>query len=649
MYKMKNNIIGLRTHREDTRMDLRSDSRKFVIFQLVTVAFILTAGVLYAKDLPATKTAEQEILEQKETQEDVVQTQLLVVPADVEAAIKKLPEDTTPRFTIHEIVLNGNTLFTREELLGKIPAVFNASPSGQVESEMLYDLRPLQAVLSQPGTSQEVSARSIQGLTQYILSIYQKKNYAGIYVYVPSAAFESGQDLEQGVLPIRILEAPVTKISSSYFDVNNQPAERTYLNVNALEGWSPIKQDQVANRKRLDDYLNLLNKNPDRYVSAVVSQGPEENTLAVNYNVYEANPWHYFAQVDNSGTNNVQWKPRFGLINTNLLGFDDKLIAIYQVPLESSWDEEYSIYGSYDFPVLGPKLRLNLYAAYNQFDISAGQDSFLGYGSYYGGRLRYNVFQKNGWFFDVLGGLSYIESKVTPELANLLEFSSILTTNIHLFLWDWGVEMSKTDDMTDTTFAYSQTGTISTSNRNEMNTARPGVYTHFNLYTVTARHSRYLDRSKIQRLTGSFQWITSDGRLPAAKMTSFGGMYTVRGYDEYEITADGGILTSLQYEYDLVRKSQVEMYGEPTVSNADRKPFLKKLAPLGFVDYGLAKIKDPIAPEQRDQELCSIGGGIITELGENFTGTVYYGYPLIHTDDTRTGKGRLNVGLLLRW
>ena len=62
--------------------------------------------------------------------------------------------------------------------------------------------------------------------------------------------------------------------------------------------------------------------------------------------------------------------PVFGLINTNLLGFDDKLTAIYQVPLESGWDDEYAIYGSYDFPIWGPKLRLNLYAGYNEFNIS---------------------------------------------------------------------------------------------------------------------------------------------------------------------------------------------------------------------------------------------------------------------------------------
>ena len=122
-------------------------------------------------------------------------------------------------------------------------------------------------------------------------------------------------------------------------------------------------------------------------------------------------------------------------------------------------------------------------------------------------------------------------------------------------------------------------------------------------------------------------------------------MYTIRGYDESEIVADGGLIASLQYEYDLVRKGQVDLLGQE-VDEKERKPFLKKLAPLCFLDYGQARIKDPIKAngETTDQELCSVGGGLIAELGDNFTGTVYYGYPLIPTEDTRSGKGRLHAG-----
>ena len=41
-------------------------------------------------------------------------------------------------------------------------------------------------------------------------------------------------------------------------------------------------------------------------------------------------------------------------------------------------------------------------------------------------------------------------------------------------------------------------------------------------------------------------------------MTTFGGLYTVRGYQESEIVADGGIIASVQYEYDIVKAIEKE-------------------------------------------------------------------------------------------
>ena len=629
-------------------MDRKSTAMQKSGLLLLTAFLTLTSALtLAATKLPVSKTTDQDILEQKkEAQKDAVEIEGDLMPASVQAAIDNLPEDTTPRYDISNIALSGNTLFSNEQLLSDIPAVYNASKDGSVESAFLYDLRPLQQVVAAAGISQSVSARTIQGFTQYVLSIYQKKNYAGIYVYVPAEAFEAGKELEQGILPIRVLEAPVTKISSSYSDVQNQPVEQGYLSQSLLEGWSPIEEGEVANRKALDDYLNLLNLNPDRYVGAMVSKGDEPETLAVTYNVYEAKPDHYFVQLDNSGTKDIQWKPRFGYINTNLLGFDDKLTAIYQVPVDSQWDEEYALYGAYDFPILGPRLRLNLYAGYNEFDIADAGINFLGRGQFYGGTLRYNMFQKNDWFFDATGSLRYEESKVTPSLA-------FFASNLHILTWGYGFQIYRSNDMSDTSFGFDQVISLDGSHEANFDFARydyiDGSDGDFNIYTTTARHSQYLDTNKIQRVSGSFKWVTSDERLAPVKMTSFGGMYTVRGYDEYEITADGGILASVQYEYDVIRKSMTELFGEEATEE-DRKPFLRKLAPLLFVDYGLAKTEDAIKPaEDDDIELCSWGGGLITELGENFSGTVYYGYPLIATDNTHTGKGRVHVGLLFRW
>lgn len=595
--------------------------------------------------MPQSKTEEQLSLEEMEAMAPHGDVPTRPVRQDTAALIARLPEDVTPRFTINQIRISGNSLISTERLLSHLPAVYDASPARELLDIYLYDLRPIKAVVDQPGSSASVSARSIQGFTQYLLGLYQNQGYAGIYIYVPPDAFEPGRELEQGILPIRVLEAPVSSVDSSYYDVNNRPAEKGYLRPELLAEWSPIKPDKVANRREMDEYLNLLNRNPDRYISAMVSQGQEPNSLAVEYRVYEADPWHYFVQLDNSGTRDIRWTPRFGLINTNLLGHDDRLTAIWQTTPDKTWLDEYAVYGSYDFPLFTQRLRLNLFAGYNEFSIAETEGiGFLGRGSFFGGTLRYNLFQMDKWFFDLTGTLTHQKSKITPSL-----FPEFLTSDVHLTMWGWGAQLYRTHDMADTLFSINRMSTLDGSHRNEFGLTRTGANRDVAIYNFTARHSQYLDSDKVQRLSAAFQWIVPNKRLAPVKMTSFGGMYTVRGYDEYEIIADGGVLASMQYEYDIIRKARVDEFAAGRVNEGLQKPFIRKIAPLVFFDYGRARIKNALPAEDAAQELASVGGGTIVELGDNFTGTVYYGYPLIATEDTRSGKGRLNVGFLFRW
>jgi len=597
-----------------------------------------------------TKTEAQLKLEEKAKEEEIKEEKKAGAKISPEEIAKlNLPEDTSPRLTVKEVLISGNTSISTDKLLKNVPAIYNASkkPLNQAESEHLYDIRVLQNIIAQPGEPCQVSTRAIQGFTQYLLSVYQDKNYGGIYVYVPSDALLKGGKLQDDVLPVRILEVPAINVTITPYNPDNEKVEKGYLRDSAVRQWSPVKLGSVVNQKELNEFVNLLNLNPDRYVSAVISKGVEPNSLTVGYNIYEANPWHWFFQIDNSGTKDRKWAPKIGLINTNLLGIDDTFTAVYQARPDSTFDETYALYGSYDFPLLGPRLRLNLFGGYSQFDISpqAGDISFLGNGDFYGGTLRYNVFQIDKWFFDVTGTLSHERSKITPSL-----FPEWLRTDIKMDLWGYGIDIHHRDDMSDTSLAFNRIDSFGGSDQDEFILARTNAERDFSILTTTARHSQYLEEDKIQRLSSSFQWITPDERLVPAKMTAFGGMYSVRGYDEYEIIADGGILASAQYEFDLVaydKSKNVNKTGPE--QTGQKKPFLRKLAPLAFLDYGLAKMEDALTTENADQELCSVGGGILVELGDNFSGVVYYGYPLIETEDTRTGKGRVNVGLMMRW
>jgi hemolysin activation/secretion protein len=181
--------------------------------------------------------------------------------------------------------------------------------------------------------------------------------------------------------------------------------------------------------------------------------------------------------------------------------------------------------------------------------------------------------------------------------------------------------------------------------------ARTAANYEFDLYDLTARHSQFIDPNKVHRVSGSARWIGTSSRLVPAKMTTFGGMYTVRGYKEYEIVADGGVLASLQYEYDLIAAEKAANPPDEMDDQQENPYEIKRAAPLVFVDYGRTKINNAQAGlgEVKHEELMSVGLGALLDVGDNFSGAVYWGYPLIATPDTRSGKGRVNASFMLRW
>jgi hemolysin activation/secretion protein len=271
--------------------------------------------------------------------------------------------------------------------------------------------------------------------------------------------------------------------------------------------------------------------------------------------------------------------------------------------------------------------------------------NFLGSGTFYGAVLRYNILQRNGWFFDVSGSWSHEESDITPSL-----FPQFFASDLKWDLWGFGASLHRRNDMSTTAVSASRVQSFNTSDQSEFwdtatsTGARTNADSDFAIITVAGNHSQYLEENKVQQLRVAGRWVDASERLVPAKMTSFGGMYTVRGYDEYEIVADGGILGSVQYEYDLVRHSQA-VEGEEIGANVD----LRKLAPLAFFDYGRSEVVDPVAGERGNTSLYSVGAGLLFEIGENFSGAIYYGHPLKETDDTRRGKGRLSASAMVRW
>ncbi|MCU0917235.1 MAG: hypothetical protein MUC88_22120 [Planctomycetes bacterium] len=558
---------------------------------------------------------------------------------------QKLPRDETPRFTVKEIQIDGNTQLSAAELLYGLPAVYVEAPSARAGAEdpnRMYDFRAVVALVAAPGVEGKVSQRTIQGLTKYILAQYQKAGCAGVYVYVSAAAVEEVEEearFVDGILRLRVIEAKVARVTTAWRDFQGVEKTRHGLKDGFVEARSPVQAGQVLQKKELDAYVGLLNASPDRHVKAVVAPGREPNELELTYDVYERSPWHFYAQLDNSGTDQRQWNPRLGFLNTNLTGRDDRLSAMGQADVESPGDN-YAAFGLYDFPVT-PRLRLGVYGGISEFDITpeatGGVVNFLGEGWFTGLIGRYTLLQWNEWFFDLTGSLSRETSEIDRSLG--------MDSDVQMTLAGFGFELHRLRETSGTSFLVERLQNCS-GDQAEFENARMDTEPDFVKWSLGASHWQFLDPNRVHQVSTRFRGILPDQRLVPAKMTTFGGLYTVRGYPEDLIVADGGILASLEYRFNLSRFFGID-------AQAQRRT---EVSLAGFTDYARPRIEDPVVGEFDTQKMWSVGLGTILEVKPNLLAALYYGWVLEEVKSpsdgsvlTDEGDGRWNVNLIYRW
>jgi len=241
----------------------RMTEMKWIVF---VCWFCVAAGNARAEAVAEpkpTKTEARLKLEEKAKEEKKKERKRAVSEISREEIAKlTFPEDTSLLMTAKELRISGNTLITTEELLSNIPLVYNTSdkPLLKAESTNLYDFRTLRDIIENPGRGRQISERTVLGLVRCILAMYQNEGYSGIYV----KALRDGRKLRDEILLINITEAPVTSVTTNYFTPENEKVEKGYLRPSFLHKWSPIRVGEVGKQKELDDFINLLNLNPDR-------------------------------------------------------------------------------------------------------------------------------------------------------------------------------------------------------------------------------------------------------------------------------------------------------------------------------------------------------------------------------------------------
>jgi hemolysin activation/secretion protein len=412
----------------------------------------------------------------------------------------------------------------------------------------------------------------------------------------------------------------------------------------------------LVRRDLIDAYVHRLNRHPGRRVDvALAPSGQEIGGVTLDYLVTENRPWLFFFQLSNTGTESTNdLRERFGFIHNQLTNNDDIFSIDY---LTGDFEDVNAVTASYDRPLgdFDSRLRFKAYGSYYTYtasDVGLPGADFDGDGWTAGAEVRWNFFQEEDLFVDLVGGARFERVRVDNKLADQEGDEPFLLPYI-------GVQLQRVRE-SEQTYA----GVLLEFNAPDLAGTDPDEIDLLGRLDVDdswatlqwhASHSFYLDRlfAKDKNAPTSLAHeialsangqFAFDSRLAPNFEQTVGGLYSVRGYPESIVAGDTAYVASVEYRFHLpqgltpsVRPG--EAFGTPFryapqyVSGPTDWDLIFK----GFVDIGRVENSHRQSYEL-DQTLVGAGVGVELSFTRRLNVRVDWGFALEGLDDPDGGN-----------
>ncbi|MEB3287603.1 MAG: POTRA domain-containing protein [Vampirovibrionales bacterium] len=265
---------------------------------------------------------DQEIDRQKQLPGESEKTEI-----DVPETEKPESATASPRFEVTKINIEGNSVFTNEEL------------------------RPI-------AEKYEGQQLSLDDLGKAVDEINQKYRDSG---YLTSQAYVPPQDIENGVVKIQVVEGTVGDMSVT---------GNRYFKTWTIERSIRQEPGDVLNIKDLEGTLNRVNQQNAFRLKAILKAGDQTGETDIDFQVAERQPWQISPTFDNQGRpfiGTYRWGVE--VQNNNLLGFGDRLFLKWLMAARTQVAA-----GSYFVPVtrFGTEIGASYTFSYVDLDLHQG-------------------------------------------------------------------------------------------------------------------------------------------------------------------------------------------------------------------------------------------------------------------------------------
>lgn len=405
-----------------------------------------------------------------------------------------------------------------------------------------------------------------------ILSAYSEAGYGLVAVGFPKH-IES-----DGVVTLRIVEIKPGKVRVA--------GNQAYSEANVRAQIPALQDNEMPNQSDLSRQLFLANDNPSRNIQMNFVSGKEPGEMDVELAVRELNPLRYGITLENTGNKQTGYGRIGGIIHHSNLWDKSHIAAVSFVTSPENPNKVQQFGFNYQIPLatLGDSVIFNASHSTvnnglvaNAFDIS-GQGNSVGV--HYQRNLARDFFNKH--VLDV--GLDFRAYKNT----------------INFFGFNLGVDVDERPVSIAYQFSHAEANkefgvgigyvsNFSGGARNDNVTyaaSRVGANSNWDVVRFNANGKLRTDNDVI--LSATFDGQSSNKPLIAGEQYGIGGMRSVRGYAEREITGDSGERFSLEI-------------ASPLVNNVNRF--------VAFIDNAYMRRNNPQLGELPSKSLTGYGVG----------------------------------------
>ncbi|MFP4472386.1 MAG: ShlB/FhaC/HecB family hemolysin secretion/activation protein [Candidatus Omnitrophota bacterium] len=551
--------------------------KKYMMLVLMGWICLIFTGMSAAADPPTAQRAggiagrEEQRRQQEDLQRRITAERIQDQAADVQ---EEDMENAGPEVMIRTIRVEDYTLLTEDEV---------RSVTAEYEG-------------------QKLTLKDMQKIADLLTARYREKGFVTSRAYLPP------QDLQSGVLVIRVVEGRLGEV-----DIRGNEHFRT----DQLREQIGLKSQGYFDYSALQKSLVYINEHPDRTARAVLVPGGKPGTTDVVLEVDDRLPFHAGVSYDNWGSRFID-EDRYALIleHNNLTGHDDKMYFKGQLA-----ENQQLTLGllRYVYPV-DMELEIGAYALYSKVrsgDEFAALDA-EGEAAIYGLFLTQNLYETENAEVRANAGFDYKSIEDTMLGAQLSRDElRVVKGGLDFDISDrWGRSILVTE--VDRGIPDILGGMAAEDPHSSRGGAGSGAEFTKGIVNLFRLQPMPWETALLWKNYGQF----SNDTLVASEEFQIGGPTSVRGYPPAEFSGDKGWYTALELS--------IPVYPIPRDAGA---PFSKDrlydaLRLVLFWDWAYAQRNRPDAGEKEKHTLQGAGFGLRYNVTEDLDFRLEIGYPL---------------------